>query len=667
MPAAATMWLDDPAPDWSSGDPARLADVLEFAYPTADAARGIGLKVGLDWVGAPASVSVRETWIWALTQAAAAGRVLELAAVVLHDPASSTFHVPLTRLLGDRLGEVNGRIVSRYGLPPEPSPARAAVVKSIVEAETAPGPPGGELQAITSVRTGFEDPESRIQAVRDLMARTAMIEIAGQPAGTGFLVGERLVLTAAHVFDPRKSPPDRMPSAKAVFDYKDSGRAPAETGNPVKIAEYVTGSLPTAAEAGGTAAAAWDAPGDRLDFALLLLAEPVPEGLDAEPGTRGHYTLSEDEYDFSANARYMIIEHPLGAFVKLSEFYESPQVSPGRTRIRYGGNTLPGSSGSAVVDFRGRLVALHHYAYEAAKRNQGIPIDAIARTLLHGEYSGHFTNRGPVPASAMTVQVDPFATTAVLRRRPFLNRENLRDRLREMAKRSGTRTLSINGESGSGVSYSYQLASHVAEYSTLCPTLRREAPKGLHAVRIDLRAYVNVPVETIRGEIAVKLLMELGIIETRADPLAQEARGTVNLVDTLGPWLKRSQQQWWFFFDSIDNAVAVKQGEVDELIHALIVLADDEQVPLRIVLAGNKAEEFAAEHTPWAEREYTSGLTRGDAETWLRKRAEEESAALDEAELAAKLAELFPVPGPLPMPRVLGPELMRALAELLGP
>jgi hypothetical protein len=174
-------------------------------------------------------------------------------------------------------------------------------------------------------------------------------------------------------------------------------------------------------------------------------------------------------------------------------------------------------------------------------------------------------------------------------------------------------------------------------------------------------------VDTVRGEIAVRLLMELGIIETPTDPLAQEARETINLVATLSPWLKRSRQQWWFFFDSIDNPVAVKQGEVDELIHALIDLADDEQVPLRIVLAGRAAEEFAFEHTEWAEREYTSGLTRGDAETWLRLRAKEESATLDETKLADKLAELFPVPGPLPEPRVLGPRLLKALVELLGP
>jgi hypothetical protein len=318
-----------------------------------------------------------------------------------------------------------------------------------------------------------------------------------------------------------------------------------------------------------------------------------------------------------------------------------------------------------VVDFRGRLVALHHYA--GAGRNQGVPIAAIARELLRGDYAGLFKDGAPVAESAAVARIDPFATTAVLRRRPFVNRQNLRDTMREMARRAGTRTLSINGESGSGVSYSYQLASHIAENSTLCASLREAAPDGLEAVRVDLRAYVNIPVEKVRGEIAIRLLMELGIIETPTDPLAQEARETINLVGTLGPWLKRSRKQWWLFFDSIDNLVAVKQGEVDELIHALIDLADDEQVPLRIVLAGRAAEEFAFEHTQWAEREYTSGLTRGDAETWLRARAREESTTLDEARLAAKLAELFPVPGPLPEPRLLGPRLLAALVELLGP
>ena len=136
-----------------------------------------------------------------MAEAAASGLALELAAVVLHDPASAVFRVPLYDLLGDRRGEVEARMASRWGLSPPPTTGPDEVVQRIVESEPV-GAPGGALNAVTSVRAGFVDPRARIQAVTDLMARTVMIEVAGTPKGTGFLIAEDLVLTAAHVLDP---------------------------------------------------------------------------------------------------------------------------------------------------------------------------------------------------------------------------------------------------------------------------------------------------------------------------------------------------------------------------------------------------------------------------------------------------------------------------------
>ena len=48
------------------------------------------------------------------------------------------------------------------------------------------------------------------------------------------------------------------------------------------------------------------------------------------------------------------------------------------------------------------------------------------------------------------------------------------------------------------------------------------------------------------------------------------------------------------FFDSIDQMVAVRQGLVDELIHAVISVAEDPQVPMRVVLAGPPAPNCRA-------------------------------------------------------------------------
>ncbi len=657
---------EEPSTDWTAGVPARVVDVLTYAYGERDEIRRVASHVGIEWAHAPAAVSIRELWQWALRRAADTRSVMDLIAVVLHDDASLQFRAPLSQLLGDRLGEVNARIVGRHGLPPAPADGRDTVLDSIKEVDPARIDANrGGLQAITAVGGGFAEPRTKLNATQDLMQRTAMIRVAGQPAGTGFLVGERLLITAAHVLDRHSWPPRRQPGdVEAVFDFMyTTGRSYAETGTAVCVAAFVTGSLPTEDEAADRVGADWDAPADRLDFALLELAAPVPDpspdvGIGAGP--RGHYELHRQNYDYDANRKYMIMESALGDFLRVTDLDVSPTVSAGRTRMRYHGITMPGASGSAIVDVRGRLVGLHHYGGTA--RNQGVPISLVAQTLLTGVHAERFRG-GPVAAAP---PVDPFRTSAVQGRRPFVNRVDLREAIRDMAQPDGVRVLAINGQSGAGVSYSYLLASHVASRAALCRELRAAAPGGLRALRFDLRKYyTNCEIAVVRQTIALKLMADLGMIQNDTDPLAQKAHDTFAVLREIGGRLGHSDKMWLVFFDSIDDLTIVEQGEVDELIHGLMDLADE--VPLRIVLAGRAAEGFANEHASSAALDYAEGLNRGHVEEWLRGRAAEEGHLIDEVRLAGKLTELFPPDRGLPEPRKLAATLPKALFEVLAP
>jgi hypothetical protein len=681
MTTPGTTWWEDPTTDWTQGLPARAVDLLVAAYEEPSEIKYIAQTVGLSWDGGVGRATAREAWRWTLTQAAGRNLALDLAAEVLRDEASAAFHAPLRQLLGDRLGAAEARGALRYGLPPATSSRPDRVLESLVDAATTVGDdPVGGLEAITSVSAAFDDPHAYVQGIVDATRRTAMIQVGGHPRGTGFLVGPDLLLTAAHVIDGRQWPPSPLPEAEAVFDYfPQPGRSQAETGVRVPVTEFMTASLPTAAEVAGQVAD-WNAPRDRLDFALLRLGWcPPVEQTGAGGRERGAYVLDRTEYDFAHSPLLLIIQHPLGDFQRFTFIKAPPQPNPLRTRIRYRGNTLQGASGSPVIDSRGRLVALHHYSQGG--NNQGVPFDTIAAALLDGPLGPRLvpgpavrlvapevdpTTAGGSLAAARSpgADADPFLTTS-LRGRPFVDRVNLRDGLRSVALSDGpNRTIAITGESGSGVSYSYELASHVAARSRLSAPLRQVAPGGLVAVRIDLRDYLSAGVEERRMLIAGDLLVALKLREPTPQP-AQEARNTSTLRLWLSTVLRGGDRQWWIFIDSIDNLVAVKQGGVDELIHALILVADDPQVMLRVVLAGQRAAQFAQEHLSWVAEDTAVGLVRSDVETWLRARAAEEGRTCDEQRLAAEVDLLFPLGGPLPEPRRLAPLLPRVLARLI--
>lgn len=259
----------------------------------------------------------------------------------------------------------------------QPSPRGSSNdLSASVEFEQEP-PPVPALQALTEPSAGLTDASGFIEAVRSAAERVAMLRRAGQPVGTAALVGPDLLLTAAHVLDSQKLPPS-IENLVAVFDYRPRPEtSPAETGIPIPVTEFLTGSLPSDAEVASQHLDP-DAPPNRLDFAVLRLTHPLPDA-----GRRGHYYLDPDDYRFSPVGVLFIFQHPLGSTLMVSTTSGAIRNAAG-TRIRYQANTMLGSSGSPVIDTRGRLVAIHHYS--AGKANQGVPSSRIAIAL---QTSGH--------------------------------------------------------------------------------------------------------------------------------------------------------------------------------------------------------------------------------------------------------------------------------------
>ena len=206
------------------------------------------------------------------------------------------------------------------------------------------------------------------------------VEIGGNAAGTGFLVGEDVVLTNFHVVEGALAG-GRLADVACRFGYLQQADQTRTMGDLVRLhSEGCLDSSPySAAEkannAGGLAPTA-----DELDYALLRLERPAGRGWIA--------LLAAADLP-AAGSPLLILQHPDGAPMKLAMDTQAILgANEGGTRIRYSTNTEPGSSGSPCFSMDWDLVALHHLgdpAWNAPTYNQGVPIGPICRRLLaHG-------------------------------------------------------------------------------------------------------------------------------------------------------------------------------------------------------------------------------------------------------------------------------------------
>lgn len=214
--------------------------------------------------------------------------------------------------------------------------------------------------------------------------------------GTGFLVGPSLVLTNYHVVEELVAGSAAPGDVVLRFDYKalpapdGSGALVVAEGVPYRLAAtwlvdhspYSDQDLLNDDE--GPAPPALDT----LDYALLRVdgtpGEDVPGGDAPVPGapTRGWVEVPEAAPPLAAGTPLFIVQHPRGDPMKLA-FDEVQQVNANATRVRYGVNTEPGSSGAPGFDGDLRLAVLHHAGdpdySRLARYNQGIPLAAIRR------------------------------------------------------------------------------------------------------------------------------------------------------------------------------------------------------------------------------------------------------------------------------------------------
>ena len=230
----------------------------------------------------------------------------------------------------------------------------------------------------------------------EIEGRVCRIEYpAGSPKGTGFLIGESLVMTNYHVIEAVNSG-DVEPGKVALrFDYKvqPGGVAVAE-GQVYSLAEdWLAAWSPYSPhdverEPTGVPQA------DQLDFAILRLlgspgTDPVGGPTDDPAAVERGWLKASPQYMFKEKSGLYIVQHPEGLPMQVAIDSDAVLgVNGNGTRVRYTTTTEPGSSGSPIFSPDWSWVALHHSGdpnyvrfYRPGEYNEGIPLAAITNYL----------------------------------------------------------------------------------------------------------------------------------------------------------------------------------------------------------------------------------------------------------------------------------------------
>lgn len=651
-----TLWRST-APDWTTGEAVKTLQLFQLAYPVIDDLRRAAVAAGVD-LGPAGPGGDRWDHGAILQVVAARARLLPLAAELLHDQSRSLFHEPLRQVLGAELSAAHVELLDTFGTPQDPVVAKQMLTPETVERWRRQG----DLEALNAPGAPDDSADARARAVDNARNRTALIRRGlDNPLGTGVLIGPDLLLTAGHVVTRRGQPwpPTDAGSLTAVFDYRDATQTPAERGTPVAVAGLVDGQPPEDHEwQGGLQGPVRD---DRLDFAVLRLARPVGLEVGLGGGPRGWFLLDPVPYDYTKPTHFDLWGHPRGR-VLASTFTVDAIVPVGEARIRYTTNTDKGSSGSPVVDHRGQLVAIHHFARDGQLVNQGVPIARIYAALI-GRAELNQTVPTALPGAAGTAgwpglatgpavaapivlgEPDPFATIEV-GGRPVIDRLPLRPGLWELAEGQGRRTLVITGPEDSGVSTSYEIIDHAAARARIHPRLQGLAPDGIKGYKLDLRPYVTTALATRRQQIITEIYRWVEGNDPSEIKVAQVAREILNFRTWARNAFATPTIQWWLFVDSMDEIAEIKQHDIDEVLGVLLGLAEETQLNLRVVLAGRQPTEFEHPAVSWAVPDTASGISRYDTKVWFEARAGARGIALASDQLDAELDLLFPPGGP---------------------
>lgn len=308
-----------------------LASSLRAAFPTMQRLRIMvqyGLNENLDEF-IPNNADLREATYETVRWAQAEGRLLELISAARN---------------------------ANPGNPPLRSVAELAGVaprSQALESVLAPG----------VVLVGVEEWRTKMSLSELCVCR---VEIAGDPQGTGFLIGADCVLTSHHVLDIVFNRTKKPETVVCRFDYKaGSDGMTLNSGVEYRLAaDWLVDTSPI----------------EGLDFALIRLkATAGRDAVSNQVGAETRGWLRVTEHKFDVGERLFIIQHPNASPMKLGTGTVE-KVSSDQTKICHDADTEGGSSGSPCFTMGWELVGLHQHGKgysEYCTKNGAISLTAL--------------------------------------------------------------------------------------------------------------------------------------------------------------------------------------------------------------------------------------------------------------------------------------------------
>jgi hypothetical protein len=223
------------------------------------------------------------------------------------------------------------------------------------------------------------------------------------------------------------------------------------------------------------------------------------------------------------------------------------------------------------------------------------------------------------------------------RRRPFIDRAELRRHLPVLIERDGARVLAVNGPRYSGRSYSWHLIAHVSE-----------ACGEYEAYRIDLNDWAGTQVTPT--DLMRVIASKLGWPVPEVDLTAQEDTQVRLLLSWFTRKMKHERGTSWLVFDSLDADRATDAAL--RLVEGIAIAADRHEAgDLRVILLAY-GRSLPGDIDPYILREPLSPVGIPELRNFFESVATEmglrvKEAALDD--LVTRLLGTPPPPGPLPL------------------